>query len=192
MRIPIKRAFDEKRRMVIPVAAGLALNVILYVGVVYPLTVSVRSAEQRDQAAARELSIAERDDQAARAVVQGRDRTDTALQTFYRDVLPNGLASARGMTYLRLAQLADQHHLKYQRRSAETDLNPQGALQRFRVTMALEGDYENVRQFIYQLEFGSDFVVIDSVALAQGGEPGSPLTLTLALSTYYRSEPHGA
>ena len=137
--IPFKRAFDEKRRLVIPVAAGLALNVILYVGVVYPLGVRVRTAEQRDQAAAGELSIAERDDRAARAVVQGRDRTDTALQTFYHDVLPNSLASARGMTYLRLAQLAEQHHLRYSHRSAESESNPQGSLRRLRISMALEG-----------------------------------------------------
>ncbi len=60
------------------------------------------------------------------------------------------------------------------------------------MTMALEGDYENIRRFIYQLESGSDFVVIDSVALAQDAQAGAPLTLTLGLSTYFLAEPHGA
>lgn len=187
--IPFKRAFDENRRLVIPVAAGLALNVVLYAGVVYPLSVRVRSAEQREQTAARDLALAEREDRAARGLVQGRDRTDTALQAFYRDVLPTSLAGARGMTYLHLAQLAEQHNLKSSRRSADAEANPQGSLQRLRLTMALEGNYDDVRRFIYQLESGSAFIVIDSVTLTQGGEPGSPLQLTLALSTYYQ---HGA
>ena len=121
---------------------------------------------------------------------KNRDEILAALRA-YRDVLPSNLASARQITYLRLAQLADQHHLRYSRRSAEPDANSLGALKRLRITMALDGDYENVRQFIYQLESGSDFIVIDSVAIAQT-EPGAPLQLTLGLSTYYQSERHGA
>ena len=189
--IPFKRAFEENRRLVIPVAAGLALNVILFAAVVYPLTASVHNAEQREQAAARDLMAGQRDDQAARASLQGRDRTDTALKAFYKDVLPNGLPSANRITYLRLAQLAEQHHLRYSHRSAEPESNPQGALRRLRITTVLEGDYENVRRFIYQLEAGPDFIVIDSVTLNQDADAGSPLQLTLSLSTFYRSE-HGA
>jgi hypothetical protein len=188
--IPLKRAFAEKRRLVIPVAAGLVLNVILYAGVVYPLGVRVRSAEQREQAAARDLTSAQRDDQAARGVLQGRDRTDTALQAFYRDVLPSGLESANRITYLRLAQLAEQHHLRYSHRSATPETSSEGSLSRLRISTALEGDYENVRRFIYQLELSQDFIVIDSVTLGQGADAGSPLQVTLALSTYYRPE-HG-
>ena len=53
--------------------------------------------------------------------------------------------------------------------------------------MSLQGNYEDIRHFIYQVESGTDFIVIDSVALRQGAEPGSPLTLDLDLSTYYRA-----
>jgi Tfp pilus assembly protein PilO len=187
--IPFKRAFDENRRLVIPVAAGLALNVVLYAGVVYPLSVRVGGAEQREQAAAHDLALAEREDGAARALVEGRDRTDSALQSFYRDVLPTSLAGARAVTYLHLAQLAEQHNLRSSHRSADAETNSQGALQRLRIAMALEGNYDDVRRFIHQLESESAFIVIDSVTLTQAGEPGSPLQLTLALSTYYR---HGA
>lgn len=192
MRIPIRRIYDDKRTLVIPVMAGLALNIVLSALVVYPLSVRVRSTAQRQEAAAQELLVAERDDAAARGIVQGRDRTDSALQAFYKDVLPAGLASARDITYLHLAELADQHGIKINRRSTDTDSSRQGSLARLRITMSLEGDYENIRQFIYQLESGSDFVVIDSVALAQDAQAGSPLMLTLGLSTYYRAEPHGA
>jgi Tfp pilus assembly protein PilO len=189
--IPFKRAFEENRQLVIPVAAGLALNVLLYAVVVYPLVARVRNAEQHEEAVERELAAAQRDDQAARALLQGRERTDTALKTFYTDVLPNSLAIANRIGYLRVAQLAEQHHLKYSHYSAEPEANPQGPVRRLRITTVLEGDYQNVRRFIYQLESGSDFIVIDSVTLNQGADAGSPLQLTLSLSTFYRPD-HGA
>jgi hypothetical protein len=190
--MPFRRIFDEKRRFVIPVAAGLALNVILLAAVVYPLTVRVRGAEDRAQAAEASLAAAQREDQAARGLVQGRDRTDTALQSFYQKVLPNSRSSARQITYLRLAQLAEEHHLRSSHRSADVGRNAQGTLQRLRFTMALEGSYDDVRRFIYQLESGTDFIVIDSVALAEGADPGGSLQLTLALSTYFQPDPNGA
>ena len=61
-----------------------------------------------------------------------------------------------------------------------------------RITMALRGITKTSARFIYQVESGTDFIVIDSVALRQGTEPGSPLTLDLGLSTYYRARPDGA
>jgi Tfp pilus assembly protein PilO len=192
MRIPVRRIFDEKRRLILPILAALAINILVYVLAVYPLSVRVGSMEQREQSAAQELQAAERDDASARAIVEGRDRTDSALKAFYKDVLPSSLARARDVTYLRLNQIAEQHGVRTRQQHAVADQVRKGTLQRLRITMQLEGDYENIRRFIYQLESGSDFVVIDSVELAQDGQPGSPLTLALGLSTYYHAEPHGA
>ena len=191
MRIPLRRIFDDKRAMVIPVLAGLALNIVVFVVVVYPLGVRARSMDQRAQVAAEQLRGAEREDAAARAMVLGRDRTDSALQSFYKDVLPASQARAREITYLQLQQLARKHDIRLKHQVATADANEKGLLARLRISMDLEGDYEDIRQFIYQLESSSDFVVIDSVGL-QDAQTGAPLTLSLMLSTYYRSEPHGA
>jgi len=193
MHFPLRRIATEKRRMIVPILGGLILNVMLYVAVVYPLRVSVRSAESRGEEAARELALAQSEDASARTLLQGRDRTDIALQGFYKDVLPTDLAGARRITYLRLSQLAQQEQVHIERRSyADPDIDPQGRLSRLRITMTIQGNYENVRQFIYQLESGTDFIVIDDVSLAQGAEPNAPLTLALAISTYYRAGPNGA
>jgi hypothetical protein len=187
--IPLKRAFDEKRRLMIPVAAGLALNVILFVGVVYPLRARMHYAQEREALAASQLLAAQREDRSERGLLDGKARTDTALQSFYRDVLPTSLAGARSITYLRLDQLAEEHHLLLPHRTLEPEPNPKGALRRVRISMALQGNYDDVRRFIYDLETGSDFVVIDGVSMTQSGEPQGPLELTLNLSTYYK---HGA
>jgi Tfp pilus assembly protein PilO len=192
MRIPLRRIFDEKRRLVVPILAALAINIGLYILVVYPLGVRVRSMEQREQSAALELQTAQRDDASARGILEGRDRTESALKAFYTDVLPSNFASARDATFLRVHEIAEQHDVRTGHQNSVTDKDRKAGLQRLRITIQLDGSYENIRRFIYQLESGPDFVVIDSVDLAQDSELGSRLILTLSLSTYYRPEPHGA
>lgn len=189
MHLPLKRVFDDKRRLVIPVVAGLALNVVLFVGVVYPLNARVRSMEARAQAAAQQLQAAERDDADARGITQGRDRTSVALKAFYKDVLPSSHAQARQATFLRLTQLAEQHNLEQSRRSTDPKQDKDSSLARLQISMTLQGSYDDIRRFIYHVESGSDFIVIDSISLQQGQEAGSPLTLALALSTYYQAGP---
>jgi Tfp pilus assembly protein PilO len=184
---PLKRIFDDKRRLVIPVVAGLALNVVLFVGVVYPLRARTQTMEVRAEAANLDLQAAERDAADARGLIQGRDRTDTALKAFYGDILPSSHAEARQATFLRLTQLAEQHDLEQSRRSTDPKQDRGSSLARLQISMTLKGNYENIRRFIHQVETGDDFIVIDSIALQQGEEAGAPLTLALALSTYYQA-----
>jgi Tfp pilus assembly protein PilO len=108
------------------------------------------------------------------------------LKAFYKDVLPSSHAQARQATFLRLTQLAEQHNLEQSRRSTDPKQGRESSLARLQISMTLQGNYEDIRHFIYQVESGSDFIVIDSISLQQGAEAGAPLTLALALSTYYR------
>ena len=188
---PLKRIFDDKRRLVIPVVAGLALNVVLFVGVVYPLRARTQTMEVRAEAANLDLQAAERDAADARGLTQGRDRTDTALKAFYSDVLPSNHAEARQATFLRLTQLAAGHDLEQSRRSTDPKQDRESSLARLQISMTLRGTYENIRRFIHQVETGDDFIVIDSISLQQGEEAGAPLTLALALSTYYQAGTDG-
>ena len=52
-----------------------------------------------------------------------------------------------------------------------------------------EGDWEDIRKLIHAIETGPDFVVIDNVALAEA-RTNAPLSLSLAMSTYYRVGPY--
>ena len=68
----------------------------------------------------------------------------------------------------------------------EVDSAPKGGrLGHLKIKMVLQGDYEDLRRFIYALETAPQFVIVDELSLAQN-ELNKPLTLTLALSTYYR------
>ena len=51
---------------------------------------------------------------------------------------------------------------------------------------SLEGDWDDIRQLIYEIETGPDFIVIDNVALSEGEGANAPLALALEISTYYR------
>lgn len=189
MHLPLRRVFDDKRRLVIPVLAGLALNVVLFAGVVYPLRARVRSMEVRAYAATQQFQAAEREDAEARGITLGRDRTGKELNAFYKDVLPPSHAQARQATFLRLTQLAEQHNLQQSRRSTAPKQDKDSTLARLQISMTLQGNYDDIRRFIYHVESGSDFIVIDSIGLQQGVEANSPLTLALALSTYYQAGP---
>ena len=59
-------------------------------------------------------------------------------------------------------------------------------LERLQVSYALTGDWDDIRQLIYEIETGPDFIVIDNVQLAEGAQANAPLSLTLEMSTYYR------
>jgi Tfp pilus assembly protein PilO len=191
MYLPLRRVFDDKRRLIIPLLAGLALNLLLFAGVVYPLSTRMRGIETRAQATTQARLAAEREDAEARGIVQKRDRNDKALKAFYKDVLPASHAEARQATFLRLTQLAEQHNLEPSRRNTDPRQDRDSTLARLQISMTLQGNYEDIRRFIYQVESGSDFIVLDSISLQQGLEPGAPLTLALNLSTYYRAEPDG-
>jgi len=191
MQALLRRIFQENRRLLIVVVGALALNVLLYAGVVYPLSAHVRSTEARASAAAVQLQAAEHEDAAARGVEKGREHTDAELKAFYQEVLPPNLAQARRATYLRLSQLADQHHLEETHRSTDPQSDKDSSLARMRITMSLEGNYEDIRRFIYEIESGTDFIVIESIGIRQGADAASALALDLMLSTYYQARPNG-
>ena len=95
------------------------------------------------------------------------------------------------MTYARLPALARQAGVKYEERRFEIDQASTTRLGHLRIRMILQGEYDGLRRFMYELETTPEFIIIDDVTLTQG-EASKPLTLTLALSTYYRLGANGA
>jgi Tfp pilus assembly protein PilO len=186
------RILLERRAVIVPVAAVAVVTLGLYVFAVYPLSLRVSTLERRASVARTQRAAAEREFAAARGLETGRERADTDLEQFYREILPSDLAGARRLTYARLAQLAHDTNLKYQHRSYESDTNYKGALEKLHIRMELEGDYADVREFIHELETSPDFVVIEGLALAEqlGGEGEATLRLTLDMATYFRRAAH--
>jgi Tfp pilus assembly protein PilO len=184
----IRRVVQEHRRVVMPLLAALVVNVLLYAFVVYPLSDRVANVAQREQTAEAQLQAARREHAQASGALTGKAQASAELATFYGDVLPQGLAGARRLTYLRLAQLARESNLRLQSSRATDTLERGATLSRLAIQMELSGSWDDIRGFLYELETAPEFVVIDNVELAQGRD-GAGLSLNLNLSTYYRDVP---
>ena len=188
----LKRIVAEKRGLIVPLAIALVVNIAVYALVVYPLGVKSANAADRAVSAEQARLAAERDMAAADALVTGKARADQELATFYQKVLPANLDEARRMTYARLPALAKKANMRFSERHTELDaqLEKTSQLGRVRTRMALEGSYDSVRQFLYELETTPEFIIVDDVSLGQP-EAGKPVTLALEVSTYYRQGRNG-
>jgi hypothetical protein len=188
----VRRILSEKRGAVIPLVVALLINIGVYALVVYPLGVKSATAADRAVAARSARQAAERDMASAGALVAGKARADEELTTFYQKVLPSDSDEARRVTYARLPALARKANMKFTERHAEVDPQTQkdSQLGRVRTRMVLEGDYQSVRRFLYELETTPEFIIVDDVTLAQA-DATRPLLLTVEVSTYYRQARSG-
>jgi Tfp pilus assembly protein PilO len=182
-----RRVLADYRAWIWPLGLLVAANLIVLVLAILPMSRAVRSAEVRARLAGTEAADAAAELKAVTATRDGRDAATRELALFYRDVLPSDVSAARRLLQLRLAQLARDNRVAFARSAATPEAIRDSALARLRVSAELSGRYDDIRKFIYALETSSDFVVVESVVLAEGDELSSPLDLTLNVSTYYKA-----
>ena len=183
----LRRLLTEHRRVVAVVGIALLANLGVYALAVYPLAARVDAARHRASDAERVLRSARPQDAAARALATDKEAAEQELAPFYEKVLPAGVSAANRATYLSLEQLARKTNLQITRRQAAREPVRESSLDRLKMSLVLEGSYENLRRFVHELENAPAFVVIDEMMIDQGRETARPLVLTLSLSTYFRS-----
>jgi Tfp pilus assembly protein PilO len=183
------RVYREKSRLILPLAILAVANVVALVLVVYPMSRRVAATEQGAKDTKRRLASATQEYRMAQATLEGRERTDKQLDRFYAEVLPKDQTAARRITYLKLAQLARDADLLYERRSFEIEEpKKDSTLTRMDIKVPLNGEYADVRRFIHTLETAPEFIVIREIELAKASEEKtSALKLTMNLTTYYRT-----
>lgn len=193
----LRRIARERRVLLVPLVTALLANALLAALAVLPLARRAEAAERNGASAEATLRAAEAEHATAVATLERKSRAEADLDHFYANVLPADVSGARRQTYVRLADLAREADLQYLRRLEEVlapraqGAGPAPVLSRFEITMVLRGEYDGVRQFIRDVEASEEFVSIDDVTLAEGNEPGSPLVLSLVMSTYFKASPHG-
>ena len=182
----IKRILHEKRSILIPLAIALISNVLVYEFAVRPRAVKAAGAADRAVAAKLALRGADRDLTVAQSLVEGKAKADDELNAFYQKVLPPNRDAAVQMTYTTLPAIASSNHVRMPRRNYDDEKpSADSRLGRLGITMILQGDYENLRAFIYELETAPQFIILDDLSITEG-KPNEALTLTLRMSTYYR------
>ncbi len=188
--VPLARVLREQRRWLVPLTAIIVINIGVLIGVVLPMARSVDAGERRGATADKGLADATRDLKEAQATRDGQAQATTDLDTFYRQVLPADVATARRITHVKLSQLARAHDVTFERSQANIEAVKKSQLDRLMVSYDLAGNWNDIRQFIYEIETGPEFVVIDNVVLSEGTDGNAPLSLTLEVSTYFRSDGH--
>ena len=186
------RILREKRAVISTVATILMVDVLLYVFAVYPWSNRVSRAETRAVQAEAQLDLGRTSHAAASQSSENKNNADSQLQRFYADVLPVDLAGARSISSPFLVVLAEETDLVLERQTSLPEKERGSPLARLRTTMVLGGTYQDIRQFIYELETAPEFILIEEVILSQGDETGEELVLTLAVSTYYWAGPDAA
>ncbi len=184
-----KRILIEKRAVAIPLVLALLVNVGVYVLVVHPLSAKSANEANREANASAALKVAQRDLTQAQALVGGKSRADQELTTFYEKVLPGSESEAAWrLLYARVPKLSRDTNVKFEKRDSEPDKSilKDARYGRVKTRIVFQGEYRNIRRLIYELESAPEFVIIDSITLAQS-EANKPLTLTVELSTYYRA-----
>jgi hypothetical protein len=184
----LTRILSEKRLVVAIVTLGLMGAIALYTLGVYPQTVRLREARDRQAEAAESLVTAQRDHESAQVTMADKASAAQELEVFYGEVLPAHLSGARGITYPRLAALARTHNLVMERRSSVSERDEKSDLAKLRTNMLLGGEWADIRQFIDDLENGPEFIVIEDIGLGQSEAANSSLVLNLGLATYYHAE----
>jgi Tfp pilus assembly protein PilO len=183
----VQRVVAEHRRVVYALAALVAINILVFAFLVYPLQSDVANVEQRTRSAEAALAAAQAEFARADGALTGKDRALKELDAFYRSVLAKDLTGARRLTFARLAQIAAKSSLDFERRRYEPVVERGSNLTRLKVNMELSGNYADIRDFIHEIESSPEFVVIDDVGLAEAAQSDSVLRLTLQLSTYFRT-----
>ncbi len=190
---PWRRALGERRGLALPLAILAVANLAAWLFIVRPVQARAANVADRARAAAEHLAQARAEEAAARKLVTGKADADAELATFYQQVLPKGAAAARRLTYARLPALARRTHVRYEERQSSFDLSTadETGLGQLESRMLLEGNYADIRRFIYELETSPEFVIIDAVTIAEN-QQGSLQSLTIQLSTYFQIEGAGA
>lgn len=189
--VPLSRVARDYRPWLILLAIGLAANLAVLISVVLPLSASADATAARAARATQTLSEAGAELKAAEQTRDGSAQAGRDLDRFYREILPADVGAARRLTHLKLSQMARERNVTFQRSAASPEQLRDSTLERLRVSYALAGDYDDIRALIYDIETAADFIVIENVFLSEGSDEQAPLTLTLDLSTYYRTARNG-
>lgn len=172
-----------RRRLLVALLVVLGLNTAVFAAYTLPRTLQVRSATSRAAAARAEV------EQERKEVGELRGRADAIkanaadAERFYTDVAPR----AEVLSVLEdVERMAREPGLKPGTRSFAPAEVTDSRLARVRVTLPLQGSYEQLVGFLGRVERSKHFLTVDRIAL-RGGEEGSA-NLQVELSAYFRSE----
>src|SRR5688572_13972776 len=181
-----RRVFAERKGLVLPLLIALAVNLgVLALGV-FPLQASVAGDETRAMAVKMRLAEAQRMQRHANDTRESQVRADQELKQFYSAVLPGNHAEARNLLYLQLRTIAVQNGLAFATSISQRETVDESTLMRLSTNLSLNGNYANIRRFLYDLETAEEFFIVRSMKLGPSSRrEGGSLEVVVNVATYY-------
>jgi len=175
---------DLHPKILIGFLAFLVLNLIFYGLVIHPGKKGLHDKEERLAVIRRDQTISLRRLEAAREDKVILDRTRLNLDTFYFDILST---QEERMNPVRdeIAQLARDFNVTLARRSYPAQEHADMGVYEFKIRFPLRGKFEDVGNFIGQIENSENFLVIDRITLRTSDDTGRLLQLNFDLSTFF-------
>lgn len=162
-----RRILVERRAVILPVVALVAINVVVLVAVVLPLRHSVATAQDDRNASYARLGNAKANRTLAEKEAASTKDASAGLQRFYADILSTNQAKATNAAQFWTSQTARALGLQYI--TIETTTTPVRESKLVRVTsrFTIRGEYASIRKFIYAVEAAEEFLIIDKIKLAE-------------------------
>ena len=181
-----RRVMAERKGLVLPLLIALVVNIAVLALGVFPLQASVAGDENRAMAVKRQLIEAQRLERLANDTRTSQVRADQELKQFYSEVLPGSHAVAQNLLYLQLRIIARQNGLAFSASKFEIKAVEDSALMRLTANVQLNGDYSNIRRFLYDIETAEEFFVVENMKLGPSSRKDSgALEVLVDVSTYY-------
>jgi len=186
---PRRKRFDLRQdlwRVVIVLAALLLLNLGFYLFLNLPRLRALDNLTSGRDEARRSLMVTSKTCETLKEAIATYDREASRLQEFY-DLRMGTQVERMTVIQKEIRDIAAEFRVD----PDSIDYNPsevEGSdITRFQITIPLVGGYPNLRQFVNRIEASQRLFVVDSIELAGSREGGAMLSLTIRISTFFRS-----
>jgi Tfp pilus assembly protein PilO len=186
------RVFEERRTVILALAIALAVNVAALLLAVLPLRSSVATATAEAAQAHVALLQARRLQTLVDGAQSGKARAEQELGRFYADVLPPDQPTATKTATVWLNQAARDAGVVLTDTRFVVSPVRDSRLSRAQAQITLRGRYPNIRRFLHAIETAKEFIIVESVELAQTSDTRQAddlLQVSLVVSTYFRTPP---
>ncbi len=179
----LKRVLFKNRKALGLLGGLFFINFIAYGYAIYPLSRRVENFKKRDNAAELMLKAATQEHEAAFTILASKEQAVSELNKFYFKILPVDFNAARQLAYLRLDELLRKTNLRSERRMYAPVEKQGSVLTGLSSELLLRGSYQDIRNFLHELEVSPEFILIDDLSL--NIEKGNTLAVRLQLSTFF-------
>lgn len=183
----LRRVASEKRAIVVPLVVLALANAAVYVFVRPALERRLEANRRRATAVGAELAWAVKAETAMKAAVDSQARAQDDLEQFFGRILPPDQTAARRLLHLRVAELADQSNVVFDRRTISETHEPDKHLSRLDMSLQLEGTYADIRRFLQALETSKEFFAVKDMSLAESPDAEDFVRLSATVSTFFKA-----